>query len=86
MGKKNHKEHIYLKLQTDLDNETTESIVLVNRDQTQLITDDLFFNSEDHNFLETFPKTSKNFNQYNYLLVFLTKKRRKNKVHLEIVL
>ena len=33
--KNNHKEHIYLKLQTDSNNEETESIVLINRDQTQ---------------------------------------------------
>ncbi len=59
--KDNQKEYIYLKLQKDLDKEETESIVLVNRDQTLLITNDLFFNSEDYNF---FRDLSKDLNEF----------------------
>ena len=59
--KANHKEHIYLKLQTDSNNVEAESIVLVNRDQTQLITDDLFFDSEDYNFFRDLSKDLKEF-------------------------
>ena len=59
--KNNQKEYIYLKLQKDSDDEETESIVLVNRDQTLLITNDLFFNSEDHNFFRDLSKDLKEF-------------------------
>ena len=33
--KHNHKEHIYLKTQTENNNDKTDSVVLINRDQTR---------------------------------------------------
>ena len=81
-AKNNQKEHIYLKLQTDVNNNVeADSIVLINRDQTQPIEMICFLTVRTIIFLKTFHNVSRNFNRYNYLSNFLTKKRKKTKVH-----
>ena len=51
-AKNNQKEHTYLKIQTDISNEGTDSILLINRNQTLPIVDDIFFNGEDYRFFK----------------------------------
>ena len=59
-AKENQKEHIYLQLKTDID-ETSNSIVFINRDQVFPITDNIFFNSDDHNFFKDLSEELKEF-------------------------
>jgi len=60
-AKHNKKEYIYLKTQTSMNNDGTDSIVLINRDQTLPILDNVFFNSEDYNFFKQLSKGLEEF-------------------------
>ena len=44
-----------------MNNDGIDSIVLINRDQTLPITNDIFFNSEDHNFFKDLSKGLEEF-------------------------
>ena len=59
--KNNQKEHIYLKTIPDLENNKSNSVILINRDQTLPITDNIFFFSEDYTFFKDLSKRLKEF-------------------------
>ena len=59
--KNNQKEHIYLKTITDIKDNKNNSVVLINRDQTLPITDNIFFFSEDYTFFKDLSKRLKEF-------------------------
>ena len=59
--KDNRKEHIYLKIQTNKVNSEIDTVVLINRDQTLPITENTFFNTEDHHFFKDLSSSLKEF-------------------------
>ena len=69
-----------------MNNDGTDSIVLINRDQTLPITDDIFFNSEDHNFFKDLSKGLEEFRSLQLSFKFSNEDEEKNKIHLEVVL
>mgnify|MGYP001401028202 CR=1 FL=1 len=76
-AKENHKEHIYLQIQTDMDNKATDSVVLINRDQTIPLTDDNFFNSEDYIFFENLSKDLKEYQSIQISFIFANEEEEK---------
>ena len=59
--KNNGREHIHLMTQPNLITNKTNMVVLVNRDQTLPISEDIFFNSEDYSFFKDLSRRLKEF-------------------------
>ena len=78
--KRNHKEHIFLKLQTESNNSGTASIILINRDQTLPIINDMFFNSDDHTFFKDLSKRLKEFQSVGLSFKFSNDEEQKQQI------
>ncbi|MDA9689560.1 DNA topoisomerase (ATP-hydrolyzing) subunit B [Betaproteobacteria bacterium] len=63
--KNNQKEHVYLKIEPNMNNAESDPVVLVNRDQTLPISDDNFFKSEDYSFFTDLSKDLREFQSMN---------------------
>jgi DNA gyrase/topoisomerase IV subunit B len=63
-AKNNKKDHTYLKTQTSMRSAEIDQIVLIDRDQTLPILDNIFFKSEDHIF---FKELSKGLEEFRFL-------------------
>ena len=77
--KNNQKEHISLKIQTNMSSEST-SIVLINRDQTLPISDDTFFESEDYVFFKELSKALVEFQSMQLSFRFCNEEEEKKQI------
>ena len=60
-----------------MDNKATDSVVLINRDQTIPLTDDNFFNSEDYIFFENLSKDLKEYQSTQISFIFANEEEEK---------
>ncbi len=78
--KNNHKEHIFLKLKTDGNNNGTNSVILINRDQTVPLVDNEFFNSEEHTFFKNLSQRLTEFQSMQLSFKFVNDEEKKQQV------
>ena len=78
--KNNHKEHIFLKLQTNGNNNETNSVILINRDQTIPLVNNEFFNSEEHTFFKDLSQRLTEFQSVQLSFKFVNDEEKKQQI------
>ena len=77
---KNQKEHIFLKLQKNGDSNKTDSVVLINRDQTVSIVNDIFFSSEEYTFFKDLSQRLREFQSVQLWFKFINEEEKREQI------